>query len=275
MNASLKAAIAYSQQLNWAVFPLHSIVNGQCTCGKKCSSPGKHPRTANGLKAATTDAAIIEEWFSKWPDSNIGIATGEISGFFVIDIDRHKTNGFEAWEQLIDHFGKRPETVEAITGGDGAHLLFKYHEGIGNRTDLLPGIDVRGQGGFIVAAPSNHQSGKVYTWELSSHPLEIEVAEAPDWLLNLVTRKPTEAPQKQPKSHWADIMSGVSEGGRNAAATSLAGYLFRRYLEPSLIVEIMNLWNLERNDPPLEQSELNMVINSIAGKELQRRKGGK
>lgn len=273
MNPSLKAAIAYSQRLNWAVFPLHSIVNKQCTCGKQCSSPGKHPRTINGLKAATTDIAAIEEWFNKWPASNIGIATGAASGFWVLDIDRHGTDGFEALEQLTDHFSKLPNTVEAITGGDGSHFLFKYQDGIGNKTDLLPGIDVRGQGGFIVAAPSNHQSGNSYTWELSSHPLEIAIAEAPPWLLNLVTRKELETQQKKPKGHWAEVMGGLSEGGRNAAATSLAGYLFRRYLEPSLILEIMNMWN-ERNSPPLAQNELNTVINSIAGKELQRRKGG-
>lgn len=274
MSASLKAAIAYSQRLQWAVFPLHSIVSGYCTCGKSCSSPGKHPRTMNGLKDATTNVDIITKWFTMWPDSNIGIVTGVASGFWVLDIDRHCTNGFEALEQLTDHFGKLPGTVEAITGGQGSHVLFKYHEGIGNKTDLLPGIDVRGSGGYIVVSPSIHQSGKTYQWELSSHPLDVKIAEAPQWLLDLVTKKPSETPRKQPKSYWADIMTGISEGGRNAAATSLAGYLFRRYVEPSLIVEIMQLWN-EKNDPPLEQKELNIVINSIAGKELQRRKGGK
>ncbi|MTD31838.1 bifunctional DNA primase/polymerase [Planomicrobium sp. YIM 101495] len=273
-NANLKAAIAYSQRLQWAVFPLHSIEGGQCTCKRSCGSPGKHPRTQNGLKDATTNVVVIEKWFTMWPDSNIGVATGVASGFWALDVDRHGVNGFEALEQLTDHFGKLPDTVEAITGGDGSHLLFKHHEGIGNKADLLPGIDVRGEGGYIAVSPSKHQSGKIYSWELSSHPLEINIAEAPQWLLNMVNKPKAATPVKQPTGHWQMLMNGISEGGRNSAATSLAGHLFRRYVEPSLIVEIMQLWN-GRNDPPLEQRELEIIINSIAGKELARRKGGK
>lgn len=83
-SSILKAALGYSQLLNWAVFPLHSIVDGHCTCNKECTSPGKHPRTFNGLKSATTDIDVITERFNNYPESNIGIATGNISGFFVL-----------------------------------------------------------------------------------------------------------------------------------------------------------------------------------------------
>lgn len=273
-NVSLKAAIAYSQRLNWAVFPLHSIAEGRCTCGKPCSSPGKHPRTANGFKGASMDIDVITKWFTMWPASNIGIATGEASGFWVLDVDRHGANGFDSLEQLTDKYGKLPDTVEAITGGNGSHLLFKYREGIGNRTDLLPGIDTRGQGGFIVVAPSNHLSGNAYQWELSSHPLDTEVAEAPQWLLNMLVKPKTATPIKKPSSYWSNIMAGVAEGGRNSAAASLTGTLLSRYVDPVLVKEIVNLWNAERNDPPLDQVELDIILNSIFGLEVERRRKG-
>lgn len=268
----IKAALGYSQLLKWAVFPLHSIVNGHCTCRKDCASPGKHPRTHNGLKSATSDTNVIKEWFSKWPDSNIGIATGKVSGFFVLDIDP-KNQGHISMELLTARFGELPDTVHAITGSKGSHYLFKYQEGIRNKTDIWPGIDIRGDGGYIVTAPSKHMSGRQYEWELSSKPYINPIAEAPKWLLDKIIKPKMPAPIVKPSSHWVEIMQGVGEGNRNNAAASLAGYLFKRYVDPSLVVEIVHLWN-ERNDPPLKINELNQILNSIAGKELARRQGG-
>ena len=71
------------------MLPLHTIVEGQCSCkaGPDCKHPGKHPRTRNGVKDATTDRAIIKTWWKKWPDANVGIATGQPSGIFVLDVD--------------------------------------------------------------------------------------------------------------------------------------------------------------------------------------------
>ncbi|WP_251033636.1 bifunctional DNA primase/polymerase [Bacillus sp. ISL-75] len=124
----LQAALGYSRLLKWSVFPLHSVVNGHCTCNnKECTSPGKHPRIYNGLKSATTDKATIINWFTRCPDSNIGIVTGSKNGFFVLDVDpRHK--GHESLEQLIYRFGKLPNTVEAITGSKGNHYLLSIRK---------------------------------------------------------------------------------------------------------------------------------------------------
>jgi putative DNA primase/helicase len=72
----------------WHVFPLHSVRDGRCSCGHDCGkNAGKHPRLKGGFKVATTDAAQIEAWWRKWPDANIGIATGAISGVVVVDVD--------------------------------------------------------------------------------------------------------------------------------------------------------------------------------------------
>ena len=268
----LKAALAYAKRLKFPIIPLHTIINGKCTCNKpNCTSPGKHPRLSKWQDLATTDKDTIIKWWRQWPQSNIGLQTGTKSRFFVLDVDGGQ--GSESLEQLTDNHGALPDTVTQITGSKGSHILFKYHKGVGNKVGLLPGIDIRGEGGFIVVSPSVHVSGNQYQWELSSHPLETDIATAPKWLLDIVLT-PKKAQQKKPSSYWVDIMQGVGEGQRNQVATSLAGHLFRRYVDPGLVVEIMNQWN-ERNIPPLEADELATVINSIASIELARRRGGK
>lgn len=169
-----------------------------------------------------------------------------------------------------------PDTVEAITGSKGSHYLFKYHKGIKNKVDIFPGIDIRGDGGFIVVSPSIHISGNQYQWELSSLPSQVSVKEAPKWLLDIVIEKKNEQSQKRISSYWIDLFNHTKEGNRNNAATQLAGHLFRRYVDPFLVVEIMHLWNESKVHPPLDTAELNQLINSIASKELRRRmqKGG-
>lgn len=128
-NPILKAAIGYAQLLGWAVFPVHSIINGKCTCNKEyCSSPGKHPATIRGFKDATKDLIKIKRWFNQDSTFNIGIATGKISGFFVVDVDTNNQQiqtGHESLLQLIEQHGNLPNTVQQITGSGGSHLLFK------------------------------------------------------------------------------------------------------------------------------------------------------
>ncbi|WP_277678790.1 bifunctional DNA primase/polymerase [Gracilibacillus dipsosauri] len=279
-NAILKAALGYAQLLGWAVFPVHSIINGKCTCNKDyCNSIGKHPATHKGFKDATKNSQKIYEWFGQSRKFNIGIATGKVSGFFVVDVDTEIINGqtgIESLEQLIDKFGDIPNTVEQITGSGGLHLLFKYREGINCRTNLLPGIDIRGDGGYIVASPSIHATGRHYEWELSSRPKENEIATAPKWLIDLVIGEEAKGNKNYPlnSNYWTSIFRGVDKGIRNNTATKLVGHLFRRYVDPILVVEIMYLWNETRVNPPLDVSELNTIINSIALKELRRRQGG-
>lgn len=267
-NSSFNVALFYSQMFGWAVFPLHSIVDGRCTCNKKCSSPGKHPKIFNGLNAASADLEVIKSM--DWKNSNIGIATGAKSGFFVIDVDGKE--GMETLERLQKQHGKLPTTVQQITGSGGRHIFFKYRGEIRNKVNFLPGLDIRGDGGYIVASPSIHVSGNKYKWELSSHPLKVKISEPPVWLMQMLVETKNKSFQNKSSSYWVNIFKGVNKGHRNNAAASLAGYLFRRYVDPYLVVEILHLWN-ERNNPPLTKKELNTVIDSIAGKELRRRRG--
>lgn len=275
----LRAALAYAQRLNWAVFPLHHLENGKCSCNNaECKNPGKHPRwkkglIVNGLKSATTDEKTIREFWRLWPNASIGIATGSASGFWVLDVDT-KDGGPESLEELIDSYGELPGTVEAITGSGGSHYLFKHEPGIQNQTSqVAKGLDVRGEGGYIVAAPSLHISGKRYEWELSGHPLETPVQEAPDWLLGLIRANTGSKHQAKPISHWTTILQGVGDGQRNHSAASLTGYLLRKGLDPEIAFLLVNGWNRGMNHPPMEDAELARTFISILTKENNRAGG--
>ncbi|WP_258760699.1 bifunctional DNA primase/polymerase [Cytobacillus firmus] len=270
-----KAALSYVQLLNWPIFPLHSIENGKCTCGRNCGSMGKHPRTQFGHKDATKDITIIKKWWKQWPDSNIGIPTGSLSGFIAIDIDpRH--GGNESLGELVAKYGKIPVTVEAITGGGGRHILFKYDNKTRNKAGILPGIDIRGEGGYIVVSPSSHFSGRTYEWEFSCHPIQVPIAKMPDWLRSMITGSLQQQGlnHKKPSDYWQKVMQGVGEGRRNYTSTKILGHLFRRYVDPYIILAVMEMWN-QRNEPPLSESELYKIINSISDKELKRRQDGR
>jgi hypothetical protein len=268
----LAGALAYATYLQWPVIPIHSITNGKCTCqAPNCQNVGKHPRIRNWQEAATTDEETIREWWKKWPYSNIGVLTGERSGMFALDIDV-KSNGKDSLDELIEKYGRLPDTVEQITGSRGSHYLFRYIKGIKNRVGILPGVDIRGEGGYIIVSPSIHYSGNRYEWELLSRPLQVPIADPPTWLTNLILEDNVAPIERKSSDYWMTIMQGFREhDGRNNAAASLAGHLFRRYVDPLLVVEIMDLWN-ERNIPPLEKTELETIIDSIAGIEAKRRK---
>jgi putative DNA primase/helicase len=183
-------ALAYARR-GWHVLPLHSIGDdGRCTCRKECASPGKHPRwhehdLAHGLHDATIGVDLIGRWWKRWPAANIGIRTGDVSGLIAVDVDSAK-DGEESLDALIETHEPFPATLTALTGGDGFHYLFA-HPGIdvGNTAEkrLGRGLDARGDGGYIVAAPSLHVSGQRYEWL----DIDTDVAPAPEWLVKLLT----------------------------------------------------------------------------------------
>jgi hypothetical protein len=163
----VRAALDYARQ-GFPVIPLHSPTPAGCSCRKKCSTIGKHPRTPHGLKDSTKDEATIKDWWGKWPDANIGIVTGSCSCLIVLDIDpRH--GGDESLLKLQEQYGELPETPKVKTGGGGKHLYFRLPENllIKNTTNFAGflGLDIRGENGYVVAPPSLHESGVRYEWE--------------------------------------------------------------------------------------------------------------
>lgn len=163
-KAMCSAALAYAG-LGWAVLPVYGVANGKCRCGKvDCSSPGKHPHgrfAPHGVNDATRDGALICSWFQNGEAINVAIQTGAESGIVVLDIDdRH--GGSES----VRAFGELPQTATAQTGG-GWHPYFNMPDGIDLRNSagkLGPGLDVRATGGYVVAPPSTHISGRQYKW---------------------------------------------------------------------------------------------------------------
>ena len=178
MVSNLSVASGYAER-GWSVLPLHTMVDGSCSCGSNsCKSPGKHPRLPHGLKEASRDPADIRIWWNRWPDANIGICTGSTSGFWVLDIDP-RNGGDDSLEDLILENDQLPDTLIAHTGGGGRHFFFKIPENGIKCGKLAEGIDIKGEGGYVVAPPSNHVSGGVYSW----HFKDAEILDAPDWLL--------------------------------------------------------------------------------------------
>ena len=176
------AALRYAER-GWAVLPVAGMVDGRCGCARPCDRPAKHPLTHHGLLDATTDAATIRGWWARHPGANIGVATGA-SGLVVIDVDTPDGEGSLA---RLDALGLRPEpTLTALTGGGGRHLVYaagttELHNtagGLPGVGEALPDIDLRAQGGYIVAPPSMHASGARYRWEDPARA----VAAAPRWL---------------------------------------------------------------------------------------------
>jgi putative DNA primase/helicase len=157
MTPLLDAALDYAAR-GWHVFPIWPIRNGQCACGKPCGrDAGKHPvgRLApHGVRDATTDGDIITHWWADTPDASIGIATGAVSGIIVLDVDGE--DGEASLAALERAHGPIPETAIVLTG-KGRHLYFS-HPGVPvpNRVRVAPGLDVRGDGGYVVAPPSAH-----------------------------------------------------------------------------------------------------------------------
>ena len=153
MSPTRNAAPAYATH-GWPVFPLRGKLPAR-------------PRTegGRGFHDATTDPATVTAMWTRYTDANIGIRCGAASGLAVLDVDPDK-GGIETLTRIETERGVLPGTVTAITGGDGLHLLYRWRAGLGIGTGVWgDGLDLRGEGGYIVAAPSIHPDTRSpYAW---------------------------------------------------------------------------------------------------------------
>lgn len=176
------------------VVPLHNPeptptgrIRCSCAKGEACPSIGKHPRTRHGVKDATTSPTQILASLKLYPNANVGVATGERSGLLVVDEDP-RNGGTETLAELERTYGPLPRTVEVITGGGGRHLYFKHPGGgVRLRGKLGKGVDVKGEGGYVVGPGSLHASGAFYRWAEGLDPDSVDIAPLPDWMLSMLT----------------------------------------------------------------------------------------
>jgi hypothetical protein len=240
---SLTAALAYARH-GIPVLPVHTPdQGGLCSChrGARCDSPGKHPRLRHGVSEATTDPRRIELWWAHWPRANVGLRTGVVMD--VADVD--SAEGWHGLRHLLDD--EIPPGPQVRTGGGGRHLWF-HPTGYGNRVRLLPGLDWRGAGGYVLAPPSRHAAGAGYTWirrpgaSLPTSPpmLRDLIAGPPPPPLRPITHpgaQPGPNPGSQPGTN-AGAQPGTNAGaqpGTNAGAHPIAHP--DRYAEAALDAE--------------------------------------
>ncbi len=190
----------------WAVYyaergwPVHPLQAGT-----------KRPVTEHGLHDATTDVERVRRWWERHPDHNVGIRTGV--AFDALDFDE---------PAALDRFDAvAPVDAEVVVGpisltANGCHLLVAP-TGLGNRTGVVPGLDFRGVGGFVVAPPSRHPSGASYHWS-KDYGVDTPIAPAPRWLEDLLPRRRhPDHPDDQRDHHQHDP---VGDPGRRRPSSS-------------------------------------------------------
>lgn len=243
-NELLTNALKYANQYGWAVFPV--------------SAETKKPLTPHGCKDAKKDPGAIRAWWKRYPNASIGVATGAISNLIVIDedIDEDKgLNGYQEvtqWERIN---GDLPETVRAITGRGGAHLYFRYTDkDIKNRAGILEGVDVRGEGGYVIAPPSYHPNGTQYQWE--EDPEETPLADVDE-----TVKKFLEIGHASALTTFK-LPQVIPSGQRNATLYKLACSLQARGLEDDTILQTVLRENQTKCEVPLAEDEVNTIVQS-------------
>ncbi len=243
MSPLLESALALATA-GWSVIPLHTPIAGVCDCRRlDCSSPGKHPRTKNGLSDATTDADQIRGWWGTWPTANIGAAVPD--GFIVVDVD-------VADLATVFRSDEMPSTATSRTGR-GRHLIYGTSTPIRPKVGVREHVDLRGPGSYIVVPPSLHVSGVRYEWAVS---IEDGIADAPAWIAD-AARSPRAA------GFRPEDPDAIPDGQRNAALTSLAGTMRRRGMTAAEIEAALLAVNAGRCRPPLPDDAVRGIATSV------------
>jgi putative DNA primase/helicase len=207
-QALLTAAVRYASR-GYPVFPCHHPTpSGGCSCGDvACGNIGKHPRTINGLKNATTDEDQVRAWWAKWPDANIGLRCGGQERLVILDVDDP-----DAATTLPAPLPATYTTQTGRNGGSGRHYWYRLPDGVtltNSRGALPDKIDIRGDGGYVIAPPSLHATGERYRVAERR-----KIAELPAMIVQLTAAaKRASVPPRTPPREWLD-QDGTSYGRR-------------------------------------------------------------
>jgi len=235
----LDKALYYSKIFHWKVFP--------------CKN--KIPATPHGFKDASSDPEQIKKYFT-CKGFNIGIATGEASGFFVLDVDvKNNAGGRDSLIELESQFGELPRTVFSVTQSGGNHFYFLSNPKVKCKTGFRKGLDIKSDGGYIIAPPSKTNNGE-YKWINS--PDDTPIAEAPEWLFNFITAE-TKKPKTEPQN------AQIASGGRHDYLVRQIAIPLRKMLglEAHDIYETLKLENSRVCAPPVPDAELRSIAQSV------------
>jgi len=236
----LEQALAYIE-LGWAVFPV--LANG------------KKPLTKNGFKDATKSAYTARKMWEAHPEANIGIATGQVSGLVVVDVD--VKNGAKGRESIQSIHGMTPTlTVRTPSGGWHLYYCAPQEQEVRCRTGLLPGIDIKADGGYVVG-PGSAIDGQAYEWT----DAEAHMAALPEAVIKLMANGHRPAAESKAA---LEMPEQISEGGRNETLTRLAGAMRAKGMAAEEIAAALKAANSRRCAPPLPDDEVEAIAASIA-----------
>jgi len=252
------------------VFPVYEPTTKGCSCkaGENCGRAGKHPRILDFPNVATTDKRQIKTWWQKWQNANIGIATGKGSNVIVLDVDGNK-GGDDSLFKLFED-SEIPETLSAQTG-NGIHLFFQTIDNIDIKNSVVKigeGLDIRGENGFVVAAPSLHRNGNRYSWMNETKPCPM-----PEFLKEKLieiekqrTAQVTDYKQVNQisKSEFSNTNTSIiPESTRNERLFRKASALRGNGANEFEILERLREVNQTQCVPQLEESELQKIAQSV------------
>jgi P4 family phage/plasmid primase-like protien len=252
-QSMLEAALRYVR-MGWPVFPLGIR-------GKKPMIP--EGQGGGGCKDATLNEEKAREWWTKWPQANIGLATGH--RFIALDKDP-RDGGDDSLDFLVRHHGPLPKTIEQTTGTGGGHYLFqqpdfRVRNSQGNNGGIAQGIDIRGYHGYIVAPPSIHpETGRAYCWEGMEELEQQKLAPAPGWLLDWL-KKHSERASAPPDPAKATV-ARFAKGQRHNGLLKIAGSMRARGLTADEIFALLKAVNEKRCDPPYDEAHIRKMAES-------------
>ena len=240
-NVLLTEALRYID-LGWKVFPVNK---------------NKRPLTEKGFKDATTKPHIIRRWWRRYPLAGIAIATGRESNLVVLDIDLKQKSPENVLSKLVKQQGEFKQNTVAYSGGGGIHFYF-IHPGVKKIQSVtnifgMEGVDIRADGGYIIAPPSKHASGKCYAWDDGRTPFDAPLDPCPEFILEL----------QRHQRYQFDSNAPIPQGRRNLTLTAIAGLLRSFGLQRDEILQLLQMQNEKRCIPPLTEIELETIANHI------------
>ena len=256
MTRQLESAIALSSA-GIRIFPAHGVSSaGKCTCGRAaCKNAGKHPALKSWQTLATTDEETIRRWWEREPHMNPAIPTGR--GVVVVDVDGE--DGKRSLRLLEQKHGALPPTWTVNTGGGGYHYYFASDAELRNSAGKLGShLDIRGEGGYVIAPGACHVSGNLYEWKKGCSPADISLADLPGWIVRELQMR------RKVDSDFILEDEMICEGSRNRRLFEYGCFLRgkRGKTVPELTEELTRM-NQEKCSPPLESTELEQIIRSV------------